>query len=335
MATEPTLWGVHMRAHHGNLPIEQGYIAIGWPKMGDLAKLRPDRQSFKAKLAEVYPEKKAGAVPVDAGTLYKFACEMRHGDLIIYPSKIDRMVNVGEVIGDYTFHSDNSDDTPHRRSVKWLKSFPRTTFTQGALHEIGSAVTLFQVTTQAAEFLAALRGEHFEGEVGNEDFDVEAATVQVEESTEDFVIRRLKTAITPERFEHFVAHLLRCMGYHARVTQFGGDGGIDIIAHKDELGFEPPVIKVQCKQIVTSIGRPEVQRLVGAVEKEEFGLFVTLGAYSREALDAERSRPNLRLVDGPTLVDLIFKFYDTFEPQWQAVIPLKRRYIPDAVRADG
>jgi predicted Mrr-cat superfamily restriction endonuclease len=33
-------------------------------------------------------------------------------------------------------------------------------------------------------------------------------------------------------------------------------GGIDIVAHKDELGFEPPIIKVQVKSSEGSIGDP-------------------------------------------------------------------------------
>ena len=333
MSNSKTLWGVHMPAHHGSAPIEEGFIGIGWSKMGDLSPLPADREAFKGKLAEVYPEKKKGAIPVDAGTLYRFVHEMALGDIVIYPSKTDRMVNIGEVTGGYEYVAAGVDlDSPNRRKVKWLQHMPRTMFSQSALHEIGSFITLFQVTTHADEFLAALRGEKYEPEE-SDDADIEAASDQVEESTEDFVIRRLKTALTPERFEHFVAHLLRRMGYQARVTQYSSDGGIDIIAHRDELGFEPPVIKVQCKQIVNNIGRPDVQQLMGAVEQQEFGLFVTLGGYSREALDAERSRPNLRLLDGTMLTELIFRHYDQFEPQWQTVIPLKRRYIPGPVKS--
>jgi predicted Mrr-cat superfamily restriction endonuclease len=70
------------------------------------------------------------------------------------------------------------------------------------------------------------------------------------------------------------------MGYHARVTQASADGGIDVIAHRDGLGFEPPIIKVQCKQTLSTNGRPDVQKLYGAIEKEEKGLFVTLGSFS-------------------------------------------------------
>jgi len=59
-----------------------------------------------------------------------------------------------------------------------------------------------------------------------------------------------------------------------------------------------------------------------------------LGGYSREATETERSRPNLRLLDGAMLIELIFRHYDQFEPQWQTVIPLKSRYIPGPVKSD-
>lgn len=339
LSSEKTLWGVHMGKHHGTDPLDKGYIAIGWPKMGDLSSLPDDREAYKTLLSEVYPDKKPGAIPVDAGTLYRFKCEMQVGDLIIYPSKVDRQVNIGEVTGEYEYHAESAErgedmENSHRRPVRWLKSFPRTVFSQSALYEIGSFISLFQVSKHAEEFLAVLRGEDRQTEQ-DDTAEVEAASEQVEESAADFVIRRLKTGMSPERFEHFVAHLLRCMGYHARVTQYGNDGGIDVIAHRDELGFEPPVIKVQCKQIVDNIGRPAVQQLMGAVEQLEYGLFVTLGGYTREAVDIERTKPNLRLIDGTTLTELIFEHYDSFEPQWQTLLPLKRRYIPGPVKSES
>ncbi|MEM1106922.1 MAG: restriction endonuclease [Pseudomonadota bacterium] len=332
--SQRTLWSIHMGRHHGARPLDESYIAIGWPAMGDLSALPPDRDAFKARIAEAYPETKKGAIPVNAGTLFRFVHEIKTGDYVLFPSKLDRMVYIGEIAGPYAFQPTDAaasnevdDEICHQRPVKWLGDFPRTIFSQSALHEIGSFITLIEVRNHADEFLAALRGETIESP--DEDAaETEAASDQVEETTEDFVIRRLKNAISAEKFEHFVAHLLECMGYHARLTQHSGDGGIDIIAHKDELGFEPPVIKVQCKQVISNIGRPDVQQLMGATEQQEFGLFVTLGGFTREALDAERTRPNLRLIDGAALTQLVFDHYDKFEPQWQTIIPLKRRYIP-------
>src|SRR3954471_20826207 len=60
--------------------------------------------------------------------------------------------------------------------------------------------------------------------------------------------RRSSTKLEGARFEHFVAHLLEAMDYRTQVTPASGDGGFDIIAHRDPLGLEPPIIKVQCKR---------------------------------------------------------------------------------------
>ena len=97
-----------------------------------------------------------------------------------------------------------------------------------------------------------------------------AVALQAEQTAQDFVIRQLKSAIYPYQFEHFVAHLLKCMGYHTRVMAKSGDGGVDVIAHKDELGFEPPIIKVQCKQVTDPSGRPQVTQLLGNIDVEIF-----------------------------------------------------------------
>jgi restriction system protein len=316
-----------MGVHHGTQPIEKGYVAIGWPEAGDLAGLPPTRDAFKARLAKGAPHMSAGAIPVAAGVLYRFAVEMQVGDLVVYPSKADRMINIGRVSGPYQYVANASAEYPNRRPVQWLKSVPRASFSQSALHEIGSALTMFRISTHTEEFLAALKGEQLQPEP-IDDATAEQVSAQVEESTEDFIIKRLKGAQTPHQFEHFVAHLLKCMGYFARVTQASGDGGVDIIAHRDELGFEPPIIKVQCKQMISTIGRPEVQQLHGAIEQGEHGLFVTLGSFSADARAFERTKPNLRLLDGGALIELIFNHYHQFEPRYQMLLPLRRVYVP-------
>jgi restriction system protein len=121
------------------------------------------------------------------------------------------------------------------------------------------------------------------------------------------------------------------MGYHARVTRKSNDGGIDIIASKDELGFEPPIIKVQCKQVETNIGQPDVAQLYGHIEQREHGLFVTLGGFTQQALQFERSKHNLRLLTGDELTGLIFNYYDQFEPRYQMLLPMKRIFAPSSV----
>jgi hypothetical protein len=67
------------------------------------------------------------------------------------------------------------------------------------------------------------------------------------------------------------------------VAPEGPDGGIDILAHEDELGFKPPIIKVQVKSTTGSIGNDVVTALYGHVKPGEYGLLVTLGVFTNQA----------------------------------------------------
>jgi len=332
------LWGLHMGGHVGETPIEQNFVAIGWGEIGDPKLLDCTRERFKQAMRETYPEKKSGAIPVDAGTLFKFIHEIKAGDYVVYPSKSDRMINIGQFTGTLTFVAEDPMEYPNHRGVTWLAQFPRSDFSQSALNEIGSFLTLFRVRTNAEEFLAKVGGggvlqPALSTSSADEPEDDDSATLtvsrQAQESTEDFIIKRLMGLMTGYQFEEFVAHILECMGYHARVTQKSGDGGVDVIAHRDELGFEPPIIKVQCKRTTSKHGAPEINQLLGILGEGEFGLFVTLGAFSPAAKERERSIPKLRLIDGETFVGLIAENYAKIAPRYRALVPLKQILVPD------
>ena len=56
--------------------------------------------------------------------------------------------------------------------------------------------------------------------------------------------KTLLSGISHREFEEFTADLLRTLGYQTRATPYSTDGGVDVIAHRDPLGLEPPIIKV-------------------------------------------------------------------------------------------
>lgn len=329
-----SIWGVHMDRTVGTRPVDEGYVAIGWPRLGDLQPIGATREAFKEAIKRSYPDAKPGSIPVQAGVLYRFLHEVQDGHVVVYPSKNDRLVNIGRFAGAYQYDPEKHPEYPNIRPVEWLQQFPRDQFSQAALYEIGSFITLFSIRNHLEEFIAALEDRTIsepdeEAEEREDDETVaKSASAQAQETTTDFVIRQLKTGIDSYQFEKFIAHLLECMGFCTRVTAKSRDGSVDVIAHKDQLGFEPPIIKVQCKQVTNTIGQPEVSQLLGNVENGEHGLFVTLGGYSRDARQYERTKPNLRLIDGEQLVELIFDNYPTFEPRYQALLPLKRIYVP-------
>ena len=128
-------------------------------EIGDFGKLKADREAFKSAVIAAYPGKKPGAISNNAGQLFRFVHEIKSGDLVIYPSKRDRHVHIARVEGEYRYDPSLSPAYPHQRPVKWLLDVPRTNFSQGALYEIGSAMSFFQVKNYAEEFLAALENK--------------------------------------------------------------------------------------------------------------------------------------------------------------------------------
>jgi restriction system protein len=334
--TETVLWGIHAgkTGDADNLFLKKNCVAVGWAKMGDLSKLKPDRDAFKARVAEVYPEKKPGAIPNNAGQLFRFVHEMKLGDIVVYPSKPDRQVHLGRVEGGYIYDPQTEPGYPNRRAVKWLRSVPRTHFSQGALYEIGSAMSLFLVRNYADEYRAALEGKAASPAPVAQDESVAAVAEDIEETTRDFVLKQLAQELKGHPLADFIAHLLNAMGYRTRVSPEGPDGGIDIIAHKDELGFEPPIIKVQVKSTEGSIGDPVASALYGKVGTGEFGLMVTLGSFTSQATNFAKSKSNLRLIDGDELVKLIFQHYDQFDSRYKGLLPLRRVYVPEVIESD-
>ena len=334
----PAIWGIHNDQPSLDL-IEGGFVAIGWEELGDLTPLLGDREAAKAALADTYWTAKVGAIPVWAGVIIRFTSEMQIGDYVISPNKADSTLSFGKVTGEYYFVAD-AETHPNRRAVLWLKTgIPRATFTQTARYEIGSAVTMFRVKRHADEFLTFIETgappvvdvePAPSDDAVSDAAEEEPSAERVETYTRDYVIDILK-AMDPYRFEHFTAGLLQAMGYRATPTQASGDGGVDVIAHRDELGLEPPIIKVQCKRMVSTVGGPEVQKLAGSLAHggSEVGLFVTLGAYSVDARHLERTRQDLRLINGTQLVDLVLDHYEDLAPEWKRLLPMRRVYAVD------
>ena len=156
---------------------------------------------------------------------------------------------------------------PHRRFVRWIKTgVSRGLFPQKALYEIGSALTLFKVKKNVQVFEQFLEAgsenipqegpEGIEPETVDEWIETEPSAARLDQFTRDFILKTLLQDLSHEEFEHFTADLLRAMGYQARVTPYSSDGGVDVIAHRDPLGLEPPVIKVSASTQVPSSRDP-------------------------------------------------------------------------------
>ena len=320
---EKKIWGIHTQ--DDNLFLKGNVIAIGWKEMGDLRLIDANRDAFKDKYIQTYPDVKRGSIATAAGMLYRFCYEVQVGDYVVFPSKSNREVNIGEVDSDYIYDP-SQPEYVQTRKVKWLKHLPRMSFSQGALYEIGSAMSFFAVKNYADEYLAALDKSFKKATAANdEDITVGATAEGIIENTKDFILKELSRQLKGYDLEQFVADLLRAMGYRTTVSPQGGDSGIDITAYKDEL---PPRILVQVKSQDSDIREATIQSLKGAMREGDYGLFVTLSNYTKNAQKYLDSTPIIRGINGTELVDLVLKYYEDLSEKYRKIIPLKMVYIP-------
>lgn len=323
MENEVKVWGIHTPEINESLFTRDNTVAIGWVEMGDLSQLSNSREDFRARYAEVYPDAKEGNVRISVGILYRFVHELKVGDYIVFPSKSDRMVHIGIVEGDYQFNA-NESHYRHQRKVTWLKHLPRTAFSQGALYEIGSAITFFMIKNYTTEFLEAL-GDGFENRALQEDESVAVTADEIKESTRDFILKELTRQLKGYELEEFIADLLRAMGYRTKVSTRGGDHGVDIVAYKDEL---PPRILVQVKSTDGDIQESVIQSLRGAMKDGDYGLFVTLSDYRDNAKAYLDNTPIIKGINGAEVIDLVLRYYEQLSEKYRRMIPLERVYIP-------
>jgi restriction system protein len=120
---------------------------------------------------------------------------------------------------------------------------------------------------------------------------------------------------SPTFFEQLVVELLVKMGYGGSRRDAGerigqtGDGGIDGIIKEDRLGLD--TIFIQAKRWQGSVGRPEIQKFVGALQGQRArkGVFITTSFYTADAIDyASRIDTKVVLIDGKQLSALMIDF---------------------------
>jgi len=128
------------------------------------------------------------------------------------------------------------------------------------------------------------------------------------------VLERIK-AISSSAFEKLVVELLVKMGYGGSIkdagqaTRKGKDEGIDGIIKEDKLGLG--IIYVQAKKWENVVGRPEIQKFVGALAGQgaKKGIFITTSYFSSDALAyIPRNETKIVLIDGKNLAQLMIDY---------------------------
>ncbi len=131
-------------------------------------------------------------------------------------------------------------------------------------------------------------------------------------------------------FQDLVADLLKAMGYHVSwVALRGKDVGVDIIAHTDPLGANPPRIKIQAKRTEEAAKVEAVRAFMSRLGDDDVGIFVCRGGFTKDAADEarEQEKRKVTLIDEGRLFDLWVERYDKLTQEARDWMPTRPIYF--------
>lgn len=142
------------------------------------------------------------------------------------------------------------------------------------------------------------------------------AYVKLKSELADELLNRI-TKCSPAFFERLVIDLLLHMGYGGsqqeagQVTGKTGDGGIDGIIKEDKLGLDTIYIQAKKWQDGNTVGRPDIQKFVGALAEQgaKKGVFITTSSFTEAARKCiPKNDTKIVLIDGLMLAELMIEY---------------------------
>jgi restriction system protein len=143
---------------------------------------------------------------------------------------------------------------------------------------------------------------------------LESSYLNIRKNLAQELLLKIKSS-SPAFFETLVVELLVKMGYGGSIKDAGrsigrsGDEGIDGIIKEDKLGLD--VIYIQAKRWENVVGRPEIQKFVGALAGQgaKKGVFITTSRFTNEAKEYQpRNETKIVLIDGERLAELMIDY---------------------------
>lgn len=332
-----TLWMV--RCEGGNFYDEfreRGLVALGWFELVEVTKGMP-REELVRRLRERRPEDKEATVVIGASQVWRFLNEVALGDDVVTYNPSTRRYLIGRFTSEARVDPGmQAKEMPTVRSVEWRGEVERDALSVGTKGSLGSTLTLFKIADAAREeLLATLSGNPTPiADTVSLDQGLQGVA-QVIDLLDDSEARALEfikdrvMALDWEEMQELVAGILRAMGYKTRVARAGSDRGADVIASPDGLGFETPRIVVEVKHRKAQTDSTTVRSFLGGRHKDDRGLFVSTGGFSKDArYEADRAGIPVMLWGLDELVSYLIEYYETLDSDTRQLAPLKRVYWP-------
>ncbi|MCR5814365.1 MAG: restriction endonuclease [Desulfovibrio sp.] len=261
---------------------------------------------------------------------------MNIGDIVVLSFKKNPIIAVGKITSDYKFDKSLDWVFQHYREIEWINTeVPRSAFQNDLLYSFGAAMTICGIERNDAENrVKKLIATDFQ-KMSKENEDV--ANNNDDELLQDYetlllddIYNYIERKFKGHGMERLVEGILNAQGYKTWRTEGGPDGGMDILAAPDQLGFGSPRICVQVKSQDTPLDRPTLDQLRGGMNRSKatHGLLVCWGGFkSSVTRDIPQQFFEVRLWDKQELVKQLLQSYQNLDEDLRAEIPLKQVWM--------
>lgn len=305
-------------------------VGLGWQDAGDPNNFA-SKADLMAALKDVYSDYSDGTAASGASQLWRFKTELKIDDAVITYDSGTRNYLFGKIKGNAVFSPNDIEPLAFQRAVVWSdQPVSRDALSDGARNRLGSVLTLFKVPPDVEQEISALaKGKP----VAPADvLSLIEDAIDPYAKIDELAVLRIADRVSGldwQTMQRLVAALLRAMGYKTVISPDGPDRGKDILASPDGFGFEHPRIVVEVKHRRGQMGAPEIRSFLSGRHKDDRGLYVSTGGFTREAhYEAERSNIPVKLMNLDDLARAAVEYYETFDSEGKAILPLMRLYWP-------
>lgn len=328
--------------------INKGLIGGGWQGIPDLTGVKS-----KEDLRKLVEEVRGGSRNVVAnytGQLWAMTNTIQPGDFMVLSIRATSQVAIGEVTKGYHYLADQEDPNQrHVLGVKWLKTdIPKTAFKQDLLYQMGSALTVFRIGNNDADYRlqqVLLTGQDpgarttFSGgpstSNSSKELDVlepnDSESLDLGQIAQDEIAKRLEEDFKGHELSELISALLTAEGFSCFMSPPGSDGGADVLAGMGPLGMDSPKLVVQVKSQTSPVSDTVIQQLDGAIRrfKADQALLVTFGGVTGPAKNKlETEYFNIRVWTMEDILNSVYKNYNRLPNDLRAKIPMKQIWVP-------
>lgn len=310
--------------------LQKGVATIGWEDLGNLSRIK-NKNELEDSMRRTYPDAKPKSVIHWVGQVWTFLKSIKTDDLVVLPLKKRSAIAIGKIVSAYEYRPKFPEDAKHTRRVEWIKTnIPRSRFDQDILNSLGAYMTVCRISRNKAEERIQAMIEGKKAKVSpslREAIQEEAVQRDIEGHSRDIILDHIGKNFRGRELERLVDAVLQAQGYKTERSPAGPDSGVDIIAGKGPMGFDPPKIAVQVKSGDTPVDAKELRQLQGTMKNfnAQQGLLVSLSGFKDSVRrEARRLFFDIRLWNDVQLLDAILGNYEKFPDDLRAELPLKR-----------